>query len=353
MTEVNMTKITRILMSAVFGGLLSAAAITTSHAAEGETLTKVKARGALACTGHNGSYLGMAEVDEKGNWKGLDIDLCRAVATAIFGDYEGHLNILPTSWAQRWPSLQSGELDVVIKASDWTMGRDSELGLQYSNPYALAPINILVRKELNAKTAKDLDGGTVCVPAGTSTERQTAEYFQRIGVKLEFVASDKTEESEAAYLSGRCDAFAQWDVQLAVLRLKAEKPEDHIILPDTIAAAPLGMIVRQGDDKWLDIMNFTLSTLLAAEEAGVNSKNVDEMKKTPPSPAIGKMLGATPGYGTRIGLDDNFGYNIIKKLGNYDEVWERNLGQGSPYKLKRGVNNLWQNGGILFPIVVD
>lgn len=347
-----MTKLSSTLASVAFGALALGFA-STAQAAEGDTLAAVKERGALACSGHNGSYLGMAEVDDKGNWKGFDIDLCRAVATAIFGDYEGHLNILPVSWAQRWPMLQSGELDVLIKATDWTMSRDSELGLQYSNPYVLAPIRVMVLKSLGATSVKDLEGGSVCLPAGTSTERQMAEYLQRVGVKMEFVVSEKSEESEAAFLSGRCDAFAQWDVQDAVVRLKAKNPDDYMLLPDTVAAAPVGIVVRQGDDRWLDIMNFTLTTLLAAEEAGVTSQNVDQMKATPPSPGIGKMLGATPGYGTRLGLDDNFGYNIIKKLGNYSEVWERNLGQDSPYKLERGVNALWQNGGVLWPIVID
>lgn len=347
-----MSKLPKILAGALCSALAlgSAAAV---QAAEGDTLAKVKERGTLACTGHNGSYLGMAEVDAKGNWKGFDIDLCRAVATAIFGDYEGHLSILPTSWAQRWPMLQSGELDLIVKATDWTMGRDSELGLQYSNPYVLAPIKVLVPKKLGAKSVKDLEGGTVCLPAGTSTERQMAEYLQRVGTKMEFVVAEKTEESEAAYLSGRCDAFAQWDVQLAVVRLKAEHPEDHMILPDTIAAAPVGIVVRQGDDRWLDIMNFTLSTLIAAEENGVTSQNVDQMKASPPSPGIAKMLGVTPGYGTRLGLQDDFGYNVIKRIGNYSEVWERNLGAQSPYKLERGVNALWENGGVLWSIVID
>jgi general L-amino acid transport system substrate-binding protein len=348
-----MTTVSKLIRNALLGSTIAFTAISSANAAGSPTLEKVKQRGSLVCTGHNGSYLGLAEVDDKGEWKGFDVDLCRAVATAIFGDYKGHLNIMPTSWAQRWPSLQSGELDVVIKASDWTMSRDAELNLQYSAPYMLAPIKVMVRKELNAASVKDLEGGSVCLPAGTSTERQMAEYLQRLGTKMEFVTSEKSEESEAAYLSGRCDAFAQWDVQLAVLRLKAENPDDHVVLPDSIAAAPLGVIVREGDDKWLDIMNFTIATLLSAEEAGVTSKNVDEMKATPPSPAIAKMLGATPGYGTRIGLSDDFGYNIIKKLGNYSEMFERDLGKESPYKLERGVNALWQDGGVLYPMVID
>lgn len=348
-----MTRFSKILAGFACGTALAAAAAVPVQAAEGETLAAVKARGALACSGHNGSYLGLAEVDDKGAWKGFDIDLCRAVATAVFGDYEGHLNILPTSWAQRWPSLQSGELDVIIKASAWTTGRDSELGFQFSNLYLMAPIQVMVRKELGATSIADLDGGSVCLPAGTSVERSMAEYLKKIGITMEFVVSEKTEESEAAYLSGRCDASAQWDVQLAVLRLKAENPDDHMILPEAISAEPVAMLAREGDDGWVDILNFTLTTLLAAEENGVTSANVDEMKANPPTPSVGKMLGATPGYGERVGLSDDFGYNIIKKIGNYDEVWQRNLGSGSPYKLDRGVNSLWQSGGVLWPILID
>jgi len=347
-----MTKISKLIatVGAMAFSLMLGAPV---YAANGDTLAKVKAAGVLNCSGHNGSYLGFAEVDERGNWRGFDVDLCRTIATAVFGEHENHLNIHPVSFTQRWTSLQSGELDVLIKASDWTMGRDGELGVQFSNIYMMAPIKILTRKELQAGSAKDLDGGTVCTVAGSSTQRQMAEYAQSLNIKLEFLATDKTEEYEEAYLAGRCDAIAQWDVQLALVRLKAGNPDDHVILPDVIEAAPLGMIVREGDDHWVDVMNFALTTLLAAEQNGITSQNVDEFKANPPTPSIGKMLGATPGYGSRIGLDDDFGYNIIKKLGNYDEMWERNLGKGSPYGLERGVNALWQNGGVLWPIVID
>lgn len=338
---------------AAAGLALATTALSPAYAGIGDTLKAVKERGSLLCTGHNGSYLGLAEVDDKGNWKGFDIDLCRAVATAIFGEYENSLKIVPVSWAQRFPAIQSGEVDVIIKATGWTMGRDTELGLQFSNSYMLAPIQVMVRKDLEAKTVKDLDGGSVCVPAGTSTERSVAEYLKRIGINMEFVVSEKTEESEAAYLSGRCDAFAQWDVQLAVLRLKAEDPTQHVILPDAISAEPVSMVARQGDDNWIDVLNFTLTALLFAEENGITSKNVDEMKANPTSPSVGKLLGATPGIGSRLGLSDDWGYNVIKKLGNYSEVWERNVGSESPYKLQRGVNALWQNGGVLYPILVD
>lgn len=345
-----MTKLIQSLAGILCGTALSAAAALPALA---DTLSTVKDRGSLNCTGHNGSYLGLAEVDDAGNWKGLDIDLCRALATAVFGSYEGHLNIIPISWAQRWPLLQSGELDIVIKSSDWTASRDSELGVQFSNIYVFSSQKIMVHKELGATSIKDLDGGTICVPAGTSTEKFLANYLAKNNVKMEFVASEKTEESQAAYLSGRCDAYAEWDVQLAVTRLNAKNVDDHVILPDTFTAGPTAMVVRENDDKWLDVVNFTLSTLLAAEQEGVSQANVDEMKANPPSPDVAKMLGVTPGYGTRVGLSDDFGYNIIKHVGNYSDVWERNLGQNSPYKLERGKNALWQDGGVLWPIVMD
>lgn len=338
------------ISGALFGAILSLAAAAPASA---DTLSTVKGRGTLNCTGHNGSYPGLAEVDDKGNWKGLDIDLCRAVASAIFGAYENHLTIIPISWAQRWPMLQSGELDVVIKSSDWSASRDSELNVQFSNIYVFSAQKLMVHKELNAKSVKDLNGGSVCLPAGTSVEKLLAEYLKRNGVSMEFISSEKTEETQAAYLSGRCDAYAEWDVQLAVTRMKAEKPDDHIILPDTFAAGPTAAVVRENDDKWLDVINFTLSTLLSAEEAGITQENVDQMKANPPSPAVAKMLGATPGYGTRAGLSDDFGYNIIKQVGNYSEIWERDLGQKSPYKLERGKSALWQNGGVLWPIIMD
>lgn len=345
-----MSKFSLPILGSLCGAFMALAA---AQPAAADTLSTVKARGTLNCTGHNGSYPGLAEVDDKGNWKGLDIDLCRAVSSAIFGSYEGHLTIVPISWAQRWPLLQSGELDVVIKSSDWSASRDAELGVQFSNIYVFSAQKIMVRKELGAKSVKDLNGGTVCLPAGTSVEKLLADYLKRNGVSMEFIASEKTEETQAAYLSGRCDAYAEWDVQLAVTRLKAENPDDHVILPETFAAGPTAMVVRENDDKWLDVINFTLSTLLTAEEAGITQANVDEMKANPPSPAIAKMLGVTPGYGTRAGLSDDFGYNIIKQVGNYSEIWERDLGQKSPYKLERGKSALWQNGGVLWPIIMD
>lgn len=325
-----------------------------AQAGQGDTLKTVKERGTLACSGHNGSYLGMAEVDDKGNWKGFDVELCKAMATAIFGTDEGHLDIKPTSWAQRWPSIQSGELDIIIKSSGWTMGRDTEVGMQFSRPYMMAAISLITRTDTGATDATGLDGGTLCVQTGTTLERYAVEHAAAKGYSLEVVPFEKTEEAKASFLSGRCDAYIDWDLQLAVMRAtEIDDPENYVILPDTLSAEPLGMVMRQGDDNWIDISNWLMSALLMADEAGVTSANVDEMKANPPTPGVAKLLGVTPGVGERLGLRDDWAYNVIKRHGNYDEIWNNNVGSNSVYGLARGVNGLIRDGGILHSLVMD
>jgi general L-amino acid transport system substrate-binding protein len=343
----------KIIGSALFGTAMLVAA-SGAQAEIGDTLKAVQARGALSCSGHNGSYPGMAEVDDKGIWKGFDIDICRAVATAIFGTADGHLNIQSTSWEQRWPSLQSGELDMVVKSSGWTMSRDTDLSLQFARPYMMAAISYATHAENNAKSIKDLDGGSVCVQAGTTLERYAADHSASKGYKLEAVTFDSTEAAKAAFLSGRCDAYIEWDLQIAVMRTtEVPDPAAIVILPDVLAAEPLGIIMRQGDDHWVDIANWVESALIQAEEAGVTQANVDALKANPPTPAVATLLGVTPGVGKRLGLSDDWAYNVIKSVGNYNDIWERNLGQGSPYKLARGVNGLIRDGGILFSLTMD
>ncbi|AZO08198.1 MULTISPECIES: amino acid ABC transporter substrate-binding protein [unclassified Mesorhizobium] len=323
-----------------------------AEAAGGKTLETVKARGMLNCTGHDGSYLGFAEVDDTGNWKGMDIDLCKAVATAVLGG-PAKLKVVPISWAQRWPSLQSGDVDIIIKASGGTLSRDTELGLQFSMSYYLGTTKVMAHKELNLKSLKDANGGTICIPAGTTIEQQVAAYAQKVGIKLEPVVIEKTEELEQAYFSGRCDMYAQWGPVLAIARVAKGKVDDHVILPDVLAVEPEVMIVRQGDDNWVDVANWTLTALLFAEEEGITSKNVDEIKAKPTSPQVAKFLGATPGLGKGLGLADDWAYNVIKKVGNYGEIFDRDLGKDSPYKMDRELTNLWNNGGVLFPLVID
>lgn len=335
---------------------LTAGAIVLSafsvQAETGETLKAVQARGALNCPGDVGSYLGFAEVDDKGNWKGIDIELCRAVTTAILGD-PTKANIVPIDWAQRWPALQSGDIDIVIKASGGTLSRDTELGLQFSNSYYLGTTKVLAHKELNLASLKDAEGGSICVPASTSTERQVSSYLSAKGIKMEIVAIEKNEEVEAAYFSGRCDTYAQWGPVLAIAASQSDAPDSHVLLPDVMALEPEVMIMRQGDDNWVDIANWTLSVLLFAEQEGITAANVDEIKANPPTPEIGKLLGVNPGMGKGLGLADDWAYNVIKKVGNYAEIFERSLGQQSPYKMPREMTALWNNGGVLFPLVVD
>lgn len=323
-----------------------------AQAAGGKTLETVKARGNLLCTGHDGSYLGFAEVDDKGNWKGMDIDLCRAVATAVFGD-PGALKIIPISWAQRWPALQSGDVDIVIKASGGTLSRDTELGLQFSNSYYLGTTKVMAHKELGLTSLKDADGGTICIPAGTTQEQQVAAYAAKLGIKLEPVLIEKTEELEQAYFSGRCDLYAQWGPVLAIARAAKGKVEDHVLLPDVLAVEPEVFVMRQGDDNWVDVANWTLTALLFAEQEGITSKNVDEIRANPTSPQVAKFLGVTPGMGKGLGLSDDWAYSVIKKVGNYSEIFDRDLGKDSSYKMDRELTALWNSGGVLFPLVID
>lgn len=339
------------LKTALVAGALALSG-QAAFAANGDTLKTVQARGTLNCPGHNGSYLGFAEVDDKGVWKGLDIDLCRAIGTAIFGD-PAKVKIVPIGWEQRWPALQSGDIDLVVKASGGTLSRDTELGLQFSNSYYLGTTKVLAHKELNLTSLKDAAGGTICVPAGTSTEKQVTSYLQRLGIEMELVAIEKTEELENAYFSGRCDTYAQWGPVLAIAASASQSPDAHVLLPDVLALEPEVMLMRQGDDNWVDIANWTLSVLLFAEQEGVSSQNVDEMKAHPPTPEVAKMLGVTPGFGKGLGLSDDWGYNVIRNVGNYAEIFERDLGQNSPYKMPREMTALWNAGGVLYPFVID
>lgn len=325
---------------------------TPAFAEAGPTLSAVQERGELNCTGHNGSFLGFAEVDDQGTWKGLDVDLCGAVATAIFGNTDT-LNIVPISWAQRWPSLQSGDVDLIIKASGGTFSRDNELGLQFSRAYFLGTTKVMVRKELGITSLAEADGGSVCIPAGTTIERQVASYADRIGIELESVVFEKTEEVREAYFSQRCDIYAQWGPTLAIARSVSEHPDEHVILSDVLAMEPEVAILRQGDDQWVDLVNWVFSALWFAEQEGVTSANVDEMKANPPTSEVGKLLGATPGIGGPLGLSDDWAYNVIKGVGNYAEIFERNIGEGSQYGMPRGINRLWNDGGVLFPMVFD
>lgn len=343
-------------MKRTFGASLIAASLLSlagpAVAADGDTLTKVKERGSLNCTGHNGSFFGYAELDDQGNWRGIDIDLCRALSISIFGN-DDTLNIVPISWEQRWSTLQAGDVDIVIKSSGNTFSRDTELGLQFTQPYLFGLTKVMVHADRGIASLAQADGGTVCIPGGTTMERQIASIASRLKIKLEPVLFEGSEEMIAAYIANRCDAIVEFDQTLSIIANDSGKPEAHIILPEVLAMEPQVIVALEGDENWVDINNWMLTALLLAEQEGVTSANVDEMKANPPSSEVGKLLGATPGMGTPLGLNDDWAYNVIKQMGNYGEIYSRNLGDTSVYKTPRSFNALWNAGGLLYPMILD
>jgi general L-amino acid transport system substrate-binding protein len=334
------------------GAALALSAALPAGAQTGDTLQAIQERGSLLCTGHNGSYLGFAEVDAEGEWQGFDIEFCRALATAILGSPDA-LQIIPISFAQRFPALQSGDIDVIIKVTGWTMSRDTELGLQYSRPYFIGPFFVMAQTELGAESIADLEGGTFCVNAGTTVERLLGDYMEVNGIEYTQLAFESGEEQRAALYAGRCDALAGFAPFLAATRVNAPDPTSLTILPDVVKLEAQGIAVREGDTALLDVVNWMVSILLQAEEEGITQANVDEFRANPPSPTIERMLGVTPGVGERLGLSDDWAYNMIKAVGNYGEIYDRTVGSGSRYELDRGLNNLWNNGGLHYPLTLD
>ncbi len=341
-----------ILTTLAVAGTMALGSVTAVQAKGQGLLDTIIERDSLLCTGHNGSYLGFAEVDGEGKWQGFDIEFCKALATAILGSPD-KLQIIPVSWAQRFPSIQSGDIDVIIKVTGWTMTRDTELGLQYSRPYFIGPFYVMSKTELGAKGIADLEGGVFCVNAGTTVERVLTDYMETNGIAYESLAFEKGEELRAAFYAGRCDAIAGFGPFLSATRVNADNPDDFEILGDVLALEPEGIVTRQGEDDFMDVINWMVSALLMAEENGITQANVDEMKANPPSASIERLLGVTPGVGTRLGLQDDWAYNVIKTVGNYGEIYDRTIGDGSRYKLPRGMNNLWNNGGLHYPLVLD
>ncbi|AKO96353.1 MAG: amino acid ABC transporter substrate-binding protein [Marinovum algicola] len=322
-------------------------------AAQSETVKQIEERGTLLCSGHNGSYFGFVEVNDNNEWKGLDIDLCRALTTAILGDPTKN-QIVPLSWAQRFPALQSGDVDVIIKATGWTMGRDTEQGLQFSLPYFFGGAQLMAHGDLGVTEASGLAGGTICVEAGTTIERLVANYLNTENIEHNMVSYESAAELRSAYLANRCDAFAAWGPFLAVLRAtEIDNPDAHVILDDQLSAEPIAAAMRQGDENFVDVVNWMLAALLIAEEEGVTSENVEEMAATPPNPRVARLLGAEPGIGERLGMRDSWAREMIAAVGNFGEIYDRNLGKDSPYKLERGLNNLWSHGGVLYAPILD
>jgi len=311
----------------------------------GETLNAVKARGQLIA-GVNGDVFGFSMPDAKGVWKGLDVDTARAIAAAVFGD-AAKVKFTALTGVQRLPALQSKEIDVLCRNTTQTLTRETKNGLNFTQVNFYDGQGFLVPKKLGIKSAKELDGATICVLPGTTTEMNAADFFRSNNMKWKPVVIEQTSELNKAFFAGRCDCLTSDASQLASHRTVAPNPDDYVLLPEIISKEPLAPVVRHGDDQWFDIVKFSVMALINAEELGVTSKNVDEMLKSK-DPKIMRLLGTTAGMGKALGLDDKWAYNIIKQVGNYGEIFERHVGKNTKLGLARGLNDLWTRGGIMY-----
>jgi general L-amino acid transport system substrate-binding protein len=314
-------------------------------AATAGTLEDVKAKGFIQA-GVNGDLFGFGKPDAKGVWKGLDVDTARAVAAAVFGDAD-KVKYTPLTAKTRFTALQSGEVDLLTRNCTQTLSRDTALGLDFCQVNYYDGQGFLVSKKLGVKSAKELDGATVCVLPGTTTELNVADYFRANNMKMKPVVIESTAELAKAFFAGRCDCLTSDASQLAGNRAVAPNPKDYIILPEVISKEPLAPAVRHGDNQWKDIVNYSVLAMINAEELGITSKNVDQMLKSK-NPVIQRFLGVSPGNGKALGLDEKWAYNIIKQVGNYGEVFERNVGVNTPLGIERGLNALWTNGGLMY-----
>ncbi len=317
----------------------------SSVQAQTNTLAQVKNRGILHC-GSGTGLAGFGLPDAQGNWTGIDVDLCRAVAAAIFND-PTKVKFIPLSAKDRFTSLQSGEVDLLSRTTTWTMSRDTSLGLNFAGVNYYDGQAFMVRKKLGVDSVLKLAGASICTQQGTTTELNLADYFRANNMKLKSVTFATANEAVKAYDSGRCDAFTTDASGLFSERLRLAGPDDHIVLPEIISKEPLGPSVRHGDDQWFDIVKWVHYAQINAEELGISTKTLDESMKST-NPDIKRLLGSEGNYGEQLGLGKDWAVNIIKQVGNYGEIYDRNVGDGSPLKIARGLNRLWNKGGIQY-----
>lgn len=333
----------RTLLTA--GALALIGTLTAGSAMAASTLDAVKARGHLQC-GVTSGLPGFSQPDNKGHWTGIDVDTCRAVAAAVFGD-SNKVEFTPLTAKERFTALQSGEIDVLSRNTTWTLTRDASLGVNFAGVNYYDGQGFLVSKNLGVDDAKQLDGATICIQAGTTTELNLADYFRARGMKFNPLVFDSSEQTVTGFANGRCDVLTSDRSQLAALRSKLADPSSAKILPNIISKEPLGPVVRQGDDEWFNIVKWSLFTQINAEELGITMANVDKMKKSE-NPNIQRLLGTDGDMGQKLGLSDDFGYNIVSQVGNYGEMYNRNVGPDTPLGLDRGLNALWNEGGIMY-----
>ncbi|MCK9992257.1 MAG: general L-amino acid transport system substrate-binding protein [Alphaproteobacteria bacterium] len=322
-----------------------AALFATLSPVSATTLEDVKAKGFVQC-GVSQGLKGFSSPDDKGGWTGIDVDLCRAIAAAIFGD-PAKVKYTPLSAKERFTALQSGEIDVLSRNTTWAVSRDTAQGFDFRGVTYYDGQGFMVRKSSGVKSARELDGATICVLMGTSTSLTLADYFRANNMKYEPITFEKDDEVVAAYESGRCDSYTTDSSGLYANRLTLKDQQEHLVLPEIISKEPLGAVVRHGDNQWGDIVSWSLYAMINAEELGVDSKNAAGMRESD-NPEIRRLLGTEGKFGEGMGLPDDWAFNIISKVGNYAEIFERNVGMASPLAIPRGLNALWNKGGIQY-----
>lgn len=326
-------------------GVVAAAAFSVpAHA--GATLDAVVKKGFVQC-GVSDGLPGFSYTDEKGQYKGIDVDVCRAVAAALFGD-ANKVRFSPLTAKERFTALQSGEVDILSRNTTWTSSRDSAMGLNFAGVTYYDGQGFLVSTKLGVKSAKELDGASVCIQSGTTTELNLTDYFRATGMKYTPITYDKSDETVKALEAGRCDVLTSDQSQLYAQRIKLANPDQYVVLPEVISKEPLGPVVRHGDDEWFDIVKWTLFGLVNAEELGLTAANVEEQAKSSTNPDVRRLLGAEGEFGKDLKLPKDWAVQMVKQVGNYGEMFERNVGQGSELKIARGQNALWNAGGLQY-----
>lgn len=326
--------------------LASTALLGSSAVMAGPVLDRVRQNDMVVC-GVNTAAPGFSNADSKGQWSGLDVDYCHALAAAVLGD-ANKVKYVPLNSPQRFSALQAGEVDILARNTTWNLTRDASLGAVFIGINYFDGQGFMVPKKYNITSAKQLNGATICVQSGTSSEKSVADYFNANKMKYKAVLFDTTEATQSAFISGRCQVYTTDMSDLAGARTRAKNPDDFVILSEVISKEPLGPSVAKGDNEWFQIARWVLNAWIEAEELGVTNANVDTMRDTSANPNVQRLLGKAEDMGKLLGLDKDWSYRIVKQVGNYGESFDKNLGPDSALKLPRGINNLWTSGGILY-----
>ena len=332
---------------AVYAALGAALFASPVAANEGDTINAIKERGELVCGTSTGTAIGLSTLDDAGKWSGLEVDYCRAVAAALLGDAD-KVRFVPLEFKNAFAALQSSSVDLLARAATWTYARDTELKFDWAGVYMYDGQGFLVKKDLGVSKLAELDGASICVSAGTTTELNLADYFRTHSLGYTPIVANSREQNLANLEAGRCDAYTNERGGLAASRLGLVQPDDYVILPEVISKEPLGPIVRQNDPQFRDVAAWTLHALVAAEELGITQENVVGLAESSQNPEIQRLLGKTSDFGAKLGLSNDWAVSVISAVGNYGEIFERHLGEGSPVKLDRGLNTLWTQGGLLY-----